>query len=380
MAEALGRVSATAVSAAWPSPTFDQSARDGFALAAQPCSVDQDCAVFQLVGESAAGCLERKILAIGQTVRIMTGALVPSASVRVVPFESCHEEHGMVRVPLDALRCRQLHIRRQGQDMPAGQLLVPAAVRLRPDQLLLLAENGCQEINVRRQPRVAVICTGSELVQAGTELLQGQKFSGNSVLLAALLHELGCRCVRAVTAEDKAEPTAALLREIIERDQPDALVSTGGMGPGKFDLTEQVFQLLGGELLFNRLKLKPGRATLAGMLGRLPLFALPGPPPAARLLFHELVAPALRTMHGEEAGSGLVEAIFEPSPISVRQSGEDELILQGGTAWLAADGQLRVRRAAILDPVNAVIHCGGRENGRVKIRLVGLLRTTASCG
>jgi molybdopterin molybdotransferase len=305
--------------------------------------------------------------------------LPPFGCVRVVPFENCHEEHGTVRVPLAELSSKQLHIRHQGQDIPAGQVLVQAGIRLRPDHLLLLAANGSQEISVHRQPRVAVICTGSELVQAGAALRLGQKFSGNSVLLAALLHEQGGCCVCAATAEDKAEAIVALIRTILERDQPDALITTGGMGPGKFDVLEQVFSLLGGELFCNRLTLRPGRATLAGMLGSLPFIALPGPPPAARLLFHELAAPVLRKLHGEARANGLVEALLA-CPLRVRQAEADELIVQGGKAWLGADGQLRVRPAETLEPVNAVIHLGAGESGRVAVRLVGPLRLFDEAG
>ncbi len=302
----------------------------------------------------------------------MTGAPVPSGCARVVPFEICQEKDGKVLVPLTELHRRQPHIRRQGQDIRAGQELVAAGTRLLPDHLLLLAENGGGQVAVHRQPRAAVICTGSELVEAGNPLRHGQKNSGNSVLLSTLLQAQGCLCVCAVTAADDAEQTAALIREIIKRSQPDLLITTGGMGAGKFDFTEEVFSLLGGEPLCNRFRLRPGRSTLAGMLVGLPFFGLPGPPPAVRLLFHELVAPALRRLHGESAASRLVEAVLD-QPLPFRQNDADDLILKGGTAWLDAEGRLRVRPAAVLEPVNAILHLSGREESTVPVRLIGPL-------
>ncbi len=372
LTKALGRVSAAAVFADRPSPAFSQSTRDGFAVAALPLAVEQGVAAFHVIGEMAAGCCEQKALAPGQAVRIMTGAPLPSNAVRVIPSEVCQEKDGTVQVPLVELDSRQRHIRCQGQDIQAGQVLAAAGTRLLPDHLRWLAENGTEGILVHRQPRVAVICTGSELVSAGDELRHGQKISSNGVLLTALLEEQHCCCIRSVTAADKAEPTAALIQTIIKQDQPDLLISTGGMGPGKFDLTEQVFALLGGKVLCNRLHLRPGKATLLGMLGKLPFIGLPGPPPAVRLLFHELAAPVLRQLAGETASDRLLEAVLD-QPLPVRQKDNAELVLKGGRAWLDAAGCLRVRLAEMLEPVNAVMHLNGNASERVQIRLIGLL-------
>ncbi len=360
LTKALGRVSAATVSANRPSPTFTQASRDGFAVA------DHALAVFQVIGETAAGCGEEKSLATGQAMRIMTGAPLPAGAARVLPFEVCQEKDGTVQVPLNS---KQDYIRHQGQDIQTGQILAVAGTRLQPDHLLWLAENGSQEVAVRRQPRIAVICTGSELVSAGEELLHGQKISSNGVLLVALLHEQHCLCVRTVTAADKVEPTAALLRKILAHDQPDLLISTGGMGPGKFDLTEQVFSSLGGKVLCNRLRLRPGKATLVGMLGNRPFFGLPGPPPAVRLLFHELVVPALRKLDTEIASNDLLEAILD-QPLAVHQKDKAELVLKGGRAWLDNEGRLRVRPAETLEPVNAIMHLSTTVAKTVKVRLL----------
>ena len=372
LTKALGRVSVAAVLADRPSPAFAQSTRDGFAVAAQPFVVKQRVAAFHVIGEIAAGCCGQHVLAPGQAVRIMTGAPLPSNAVRVIPFEVCQEKAGTVQVPLVELNNKHLYIRCQGQDIQAGQVLVAAGIRLLPDHLCLLAENGTEEVLVQRRPRVAVICTGSELVSAGEPLQHGQKISSNGVLLTALLEEQNCLCVRSVTTADKAEPTVALIQTIIKQDQPDLLISTGGMGPGKFDLTEQVFSLLGGKVLCNCLHLRPGKATLLGMLGDLPFIGLPGPPPAVRLLFHELVAPALRQLSGEAASDRLHEAVLE-QPLPVRQQDPADLILKGGRAWLDAEGCLRVRPAATLEPINAIMHLSGNESERVQVRLIGLL-------
>lgn len=369
------RVAAAPVFARCSSPSCDQSARDGFAVAAAPLSAAQGFALFHIAGEIPAGCAELKTLVPGHAFRIMTGAVVPNGAARVVPFEICEEQDGQVRIPLPEGASPPLHIRRQGCEVRAGELLAAAGTRLLPDHLRLLAEDGCEEVAVRRQPRAAVVCTGSELIQTGDSLPLGGKISGNSALLAALLEARGCVCVCCCTAKDDADSMAALLAEIIERDQPDLLITTGGMGPGKFDLTEQVFTRLGGEIVCNRLRLRPGRATLFGLLNGLPFFGLPGPPPAVRLLFHELIVPALARLHGEEHSGGLVKARLD-APAPAAQPGCTTL--KAAVVWADEEGRLRARPTERLEPPNAVLHLRGGEGELVSLWLIGPLAAAGS--
>lgn len=376
---ARGRVCTADLFVSRSSPSCDQSARDGFAVAAAPLFTDQACAVFHIAGEIAAGCADANTLAPGQAFRIMTGAVVPNGAARIVPFEICEEQDGQVRIPLPEGTSPSLHIRRQGCEVRAGELLAAAGTRLLPDHLRLLAEeDGCGEISAQRQPRAVVVCTGSELTQAGELLPPGGKVSGNGVLLTALLEEQGCVCLRCCIAKDNADSLAALLAEIVERDQPDLLITTGGMGPGKFDLTEQVFARLGGEPVYNRLRLRPGRATLFGLLdGRLPFFGLPGPPPAVRLLFHELIVPALARLQGEEVCGGLIKARLD-GPAPALQP--DCTVLKGAVAWVDGEGRLRARPAQGLEPPNAILHLRGDEAELVSLRLIGPLAAAGSAG
>jgi molybdopterin molybdotransferase len=371
--DAFYRVSAQALCATRPKPSYAQSTRDGFALAADPYSLDGDKAVFQLVGEIAAGCLEVGVLQPGQAVRIMTGGMVPGACERVVPFEVCVEEGENVRLPRAELERPQSHIRRCGCDVQPGVALVPAGVRLLPDHLLVLAENGRQQFLVHRQPEVGVLCTGSELVDPGEKILPGQKVSGNGILLRSLLCSLGTRCTRALTITDRADDIRAAVRDL-RTQGADMIITTGGMGPGRYDLMEQVFARLGGDVVYNRLQVRPGRSTLFGMLDNLPFFALPGPPPAVRLLFHELVAPALLRLQGLDEIPLLRQAVCATTMHLKKNS---HLHLRGGHAFLDQT-RLHVRPADRLEPVNAIIHLppdttavhGGEV---VQVRLIGPL-------
>jgi molybdopterin molybdotransferase len=165
-----------------------------------------------------------------------------------------------------------------------------------------------------------------------------------------------------------------VIEESLQKHQPDLLITTGGLGPGKFDYTRQVFRRLGGELLCTSLRIRPGKGTLLGMLGKRPFCALPGPPSAVRLLFYELLLPVLRCLEGAtQETETLVEArLAQALRPQTKEAGKD-VILQAACAWLDAQGQLWTRAAQPWEPVNAIIHLSGQEGDRVQLRLLGAL-------
>ncbi len=375
VSDALSFINSEEILANQPKPFYDQSTRDGFALAEKPLLVEDNRAVYKVTGEVAAGCLKTVPLGPGEAVRIMTGAMIPVGCSRVVPFELCSESGGRVNMQSTALSCKQLYIRARGSEVQKGKLLVPTGVRLCPEHLLMLAESGCTEVRVSQLPEVAVVCTGSELVSLGEKVEPGQKISGNGILLPALLRACGGICKWSVTVEDQLETIRRTITEILSQE-PDMIITTGGMGPGKFDLMEQVFADLGGQVIYNRLRVRPGKFTLFGMIGQVPLFALPGPPPAVRLLFYELIVPALAALQGHERRlSPLMPAILEHT-LSVKKTGH--LSLKGAVAKLTKRG-LQVYPAGRAEPINAIIHLGEdrleAEYGEsVQVRLLGDLQ------
>ncbi len=382
--QVLGRVNAVPLFADQDEPSYAQSTRDGFALAEQPGAIDNAFAEFEIHGERAAGCTKQQVLQAGQAYRIMTGAMLPEKTARVVPFEVCQEKDSKLSVPEKELRREKLYIRPQGQDIKQGQCLVAAGTRLCSDHLLLLAENGSQQIKVSRCPRVAVVCTGSELIRSGEKPLPGQKVSSNEILLASLLQEQGCTVVRSIRVKDDLNTTVEQIEKILVQDTPDLLITTGGTGPGKFDLIEQAVGSLQGSPLYNLLKIRPGKSTLFAMIKGTPLFALPGPPPAVRLLFHELVIPGLHCLQGiTRANLGLVDLVDAVLTEPVRLGRSGYLSLKTARATVC-DGQIQVRPTKRMESMNAIIHLvcpterqsgqnrGGEieKNQWVKVRLI----------
>ncbi|RUM41105.1 MAG: hypothetical protein DSY70_01945 [Desulfobulbus sp.] len=378
VSEALFYQNSTPLLAALPKPPFDQSIRDGFALSKTPHVVNDGRATFQVIGEIAAGCTNPGKLQPGEAVSIMTGAMVPPGCVQVVPFEVCLEEDESVSMSLENLQNKQTFIQTKGSEVKEGKVLVNAGVCLLPEHLLMLAENGCREITVSRKPDVAVICTGSELVGTGTMPGAGQKISGNGVFLPGLIQAENAGCSWSVTVADEVELIVKSINSTLAR-KPDMILSTGGMGPGKFDLMEQVFARLGGRVVYNRLCVRPGKFTLFGTVYDTPFFALPGPPPAVRLLFYELVAPALGALQGKsQVVAPLVTASLE-NTLSVKNTGH--LSLKGAVVRLT-DNRLRVRPAGRMEPINSIIYLQGERRtaeygDNVQVRLLGGLQGLA---
>ncbi len=357
LARGLGRVPVQSIKSTRPKPFFDQSTRDGYALGEHPLTAGNNC-LFTLIGEIAAGSTTPHTLTAGQAVRIMTGARLPVGCRRVAPFELCGEKDNRVLIPSRLLKSPQMFIRRRGQDLQANRVIAGAGKRLLPDHLLLLAENGLTNVAVHRQPGVAVLCTGSELVTPGKKIIQGQKVSGNGVLLQGLIQEAGGTCIHAATVGDSREAIAAELERLLTLG-PDMIITTGGMGPGKFDLLEQIFTRLQGELIYNSLKVRPGKSTLFGLLAGIPFFGLPGPPPAVRLLFHELVAPAIYRLQGMRRPVPPTHTAQLLEPIADGKS--SHLNLKGGVVT-HRDGRLCVRLAGNRDAVNGVLHLRGKKH------------------
>lgn len=372
--EALSRFNGRPVVAHCSKPPYNQSTRDGFALSGTPHHSENGQAVFQVVGEVAAGCLDAGQVRSGEAVRIMTGAMVPGGTVRVVPFELCEEKAGTVAVPFEVIAGAQTYIQPTGSEVKEGKLLVPPRVKLLPDHLLMLAEDGVSEVTVTKTPEVAVVCTGSELVEMGKVCHPGQKISGNGVLLQALLAAENVKCCCAVTVADRLELITQNICQALDQGA-DMIVTTGGMGPGKFDLMEQVFANLGGTIVYNRLRLRPGKYTLMGFVRQRPFFALPGPPPAVRLLFHEMVVPALRSLQGaQEKLAPLVSATLMHT-LSIKRTGHQSL--KSGFARLI-NGSLQVYPSGRMEPSNCSIHLPQERHTaeygeQVQVRLFGSL-------
>lgn len=298
LANALDRIASTIHTALEPLPGYDGSLRDGYAIAGDLRTSASNPSVYRVVDEVAAGDTRGLTVSSGEAVRIMTGGLVPAGCRTVVPQEECRVDGEYLTVAVHEVGRTNTFIHKAGADIEAGKAILDKGEAVSSEHQIMLAGTGCNKVRVIRKPRVSFFCTGSELLTAtDIEKKEGQRYSGNSHLLSGLLGKYGASLQEQMTVADDLDQVIAIMEQLSSGDN-DILISTGGMGPGKFDLIETAFAKCGGETVYNALNMRPGKSTLFGRLGQCLFFGLPGPPPAVHLLFHELVRPALCALQG----------------------------------------------------------------------------------
>lgn len=280
-----------------PIPCYDQSTRDGYAVRGEGERSGKNERVFRVCGEIQAGPCSDISIDSDEAYRIMTGGLVPDQTDRIIPQEQCRVIGTRVIVDSDQLSAANRFIRRSGIEHEAGEAIVEAGTRLDEMHAARFASSGNRILEVHRRPRVAFLCSGSELVIPGDQLRQGQKYSSNHYLLKFLIEQYGAIGNDYGIVEDEPEKIERMLKKIIASDV-DIIISTGGVGPGKYDLFSDILPGLGANIRYRSLQVRPGRSTLFGTIGSKLYFGLPGPPPAVNIMFHECICPALRKMQG----------------------------------------------------------------------------------
>jgi len=288
--DSLGRFAAHDLFATRPLPAFDNSAMDGYAVEARSCPAGAN---LRVVGEQAAGADRGLRIGQGEALRIFTGAPIPSGADAVVMQEDVDREGDTITV-----RCGVEpgeFIRRQGADLAVGQKLLGAGEPVTPQILALLASQGLAEIKVGRRPRVAIVSTGDELVLPGSELQAGQIFESNAIMLEALAAGAGAIVRLVEHCPDNLERMKEIFRGGLEGD---ALVVSGGVSVGEYDLVKPALRALGAEIDLWRVAIKPGKPFLFGRAGNCAIFGLPGNPVSAFVTFLRFVRPALLRMRG----------------------------------------------------------------------------------
>ena len=305
LAEAVGRVTARAVVGTETSPNADLAAMDGYAVcagelrgatAAAPCR-------FAVIGAVVAGDQSPLGGTAGAgVVRVATGALLPAGYDTVLPFEEVTETNGAIEVSAPA--AARANVRLRGEDHRPGDVLLDAGRRIASPHVLLLANVGCAEVAVVRRPRVAVLATGSELVEDLTAILQpGQVRNSNARYLMGALHAAGCQPSLLGAAGDDPGVIGERLRRVLDADQPavDLVVTIGGVSRGVADFVPAALAAAKAEVLFHGVAIRPGKPVLCARLPKrgTVLFGLPGNPLAVLATFRALVAPHLRGLHGQ---------------------------------------------------------------------------------
>ena len=277
---ASGRVLANDVATQTPLPPFDNSAVDGYGMAAGDVG---RAPPFQLavVAEVAAGARIAPVLQPGEALRLFTGAPVPHGVAAVVLEERCRRVGNRVTVTVPVPD--GANIRRRGEDVARGSTIVDVGTLLDARHVAILMASGVNAVEVRRPVRVGVLSNGNELCDAGTPLDPGQIHDANRPMLSAMLASPRVEVVDLGCHRDDAAVLAGVFANAAGR--VDVIISSGGVAGSEADHIARAVAVAGGSMQRFRLALKPGKPILAGCIGRTAVLGLPGNPLAAMVNF-----------------------------------------------------------------------------------------------
>jgi molybdopterin molybdotransferase len=278
-------------------PRFDNSAMDGYAVRAEDIAAASrhEPVVLPVVGSVAAGSGKPFAISAGTAAKIMTGAAMPRGADTVVPYELT--DRGTQRVSIGRALESGSNVRWHGDDVSAGETVLPAGTVLGPREVGLLASLGAGRVPVRPRPRVVIISTGNELREAGQQLEHDSIYDGNSHMLAAAVRAAGAIAYRVGAVDDDPKAFRRLLSEQLVR--ADLVVTTGGISEGDHDVVKAALSGMD-DMFFHPVAMQPGRPQGFGRVfdERTPLIALPGNGVSAYVSFEVFVLPAIRRLMG----------------------------------------------------------------------------------
>jgi molybdopterin molybdotransferase len=299
--DALGRALAEDVAADIDLPPYDNSAVDGYAVRAEDTTRATQTGPITLrtLREIHAGEVATETVTAGMAARIMTGAPVPAGADAVVMVEDTRQNPDGTVTILEAAR-REQHVRRAGEDVRRGTMVLRAGAPLHAAEIGLLAMVGRARVPVFRTPRVAVVSTGDEVIEIveGLAPPPGKIRNSNRYALAALVREAGAEVYSEYHLPDALEETVAALRECSDpASGADVIVTAGGVSVGDRDYVKPALEQLGTLELW-RVAMKPGKPLAFGRIGKTLFFGLPGNPVSALVTFELFVRPTLWKLAG----------------------------------------------------------------------------------
>jgi molybdopterin molybdotransferase len=291
--EAAGRVAAEEVVSRRTVPNAANSAMDGYAV--RHADLASLPARLRVVAAEPAGTVVDAGVSPGTAIKIFTGSVVPEGADTVVKVEDTEAEEDGGVVVVHAAPAEGANIRLAGEDVRPGQVVVASGAAIGPADVGILASVGRATLAVRRRPRVAIVSTGTELVEVDEVPGPGQVVNSNAYALFAAVREAGGEPVVLPIARDRREDIRARLAEGLGAD---VLLTTGGVSVGDLDFVKAELAALGVEEVFWRVAQKPGKPLAFGRRGDRLVFGLPGNPVSALVCFAIYVRPALRKMQG----------------------------------------------------------------------------------
>ena len=291
-------------------PPFDRSPLDGYAYRAEDTLEARDDNPISLgvIDYVPAGHLSSKTIGKGQAMKIMTGSKIPKGADVVMRYEDTKFTDSEVTI-FQSLRSGS-NVVSMGEDMKEGDLVLEKGTLIGPAEIGIMATLGKSIVKVYKKPKIAIIATGDELINIDGELTEGKIRNSNSYTVAAQVKRLGGDPLILPICKDGIEETKNRLKSALR--WADMVITTGGVSVGDADLVKEAFQELGADMLFWRVKMKPGTPIVLANYENKLLFGLSGNPAASYITFEQFVRPTiLRLMGRSKTRLMEVESILE---------------------------------------------------------------------
>ena len=328
LANAQGRILAQSVSGKLDFPHWDNSAMDGYAVSyedVKDCNAENP-AVLEVVTEIACGDRPTTDIKPGQAARIFTGAMLPNGADTIVIQENT--ERNGDQVTILAAPEQQEFVRHQGAFYQAGEPILAAGIKIGAPEIAVLATAQCTEFAVYRQPRVAILSTGDELVTPEQSLEPGQIVDSNQYALASFVASNNAIPIKLGIVPDQPEDLRQAIVKAME--SADIVLSTGGVSVGDYDYVDQILAELGGNLHIRSVAVKPGKPlTIATFENNCLYFGIPGNPVSALVSCWRFVQPALRKLAGQNKTEYLPRFIKATTLHNLSAAGRRETYLWG---------------------------------------------------
>ena len=308
------RVLAQDIVATFPSPIFDNSAMDGFAVRSRDTkgASSENPVTLTMVSISSAGTPSNVPLNPGECIQCMTGAKIPDGADAIIMVEdsSGFSDSDTVQIMIEALPGK--HIRKMGEEIKKGEILIAKGTTVTPSEIGTCATFGYGELVVSKKPKIAIFGTGDELIEPGNNLGEGQIYNSNLYVFKELVDRAGGEIV----VQDVIKDNKDSLREFLSRalETCDVIISSGGVSMGRYDYVRDVFIELGVVEHFWKVAQKPGKPLFFGTGDSTLIFGLPGNPVSSYIGFMEWVWPVLETMMGKKESKKVTGILKKPFP------------------------------------------------------------------
>jgi molybdopterin molybdotransferase len=278
-------------------PSLDVSLKDGFAVKSKDVAKAsrRKTVCLKVTGSVYAGVKYEGKVEDGAAVKICSGGMIPSGADAVVSAEFCEEE-SPVKVVVMADAGPGRNILHKGGEVEAGKAIVRRGERLLPGYLGLAAAAGISKVKVYRQPHVAIIGVGDEVVAPGGKLHEGQLYASNMITMESWLSSFGISSIASVVADNEDSIKREMQKHL---GKVNAILTSGGAWGSERDMVIGAFDKLGWQELFHHVRMGPGKGIAFGLWENTPVFCLPGGPASNEMAFIQLALPALLRMGGE---------------------------------------------------------------------------------